>query len=415
MGSAPGVLPITKGLAGCGAGARGVDGVAERWVGHVVIVAGYGKSIVSFRGPLIRGMVVAGHRVTVVSPDPGPPAGFAALGAEYRPLPELERAGTDPVRDLGTVRALYRLFRHVKPDVVLSYTVKPVIYGTLAATAARVPQRWALVTGLGYLFISDGSRKQRAVQAVARPLYAAALRSANGVFLQNPDDARDLQEAYILPKTQRVVLVAGSGIDVDRFVASPVPAGPPVFLFVGRLLRDKGVFELVEAARQLRARGIAATVQLLGFLDPNPSSVQRADLDAWAAEGVVDYLGETDDVRPYLAACTVFVLPSYREGTPRSVLEAMAVGRAVITTDAPGCRETVTHGDNGLLVPVKDAGALAEAMATLATDRERVVQMGERGRALAEGRFDVRKVVAAMLGAMDLDAKTGSETQERRS
>lgn len=370
----------------------------------VVIVAGYGPSLVRFRGPLIRAMVDAGHDVTALSPEAEPPAGFEGTGAGYRPFPQLERAGTDPVRDLATIRGLVATFRSLRPDLVLCYTVKPVIYGTLAAWVAGVPRRWALVTGLGYLFLSDGTRRQRVVQAIARPMYAAAMRVATGVFLQNPDDVRDLQDAGVLPRGARVVMVAGSGIDVERFEASPVPEGPPSFLFVGRLLRDKGVFELVEAARLLRARGVQAAVRLLGFLDPNPASVQAADLERWQAEGVVEYLGETDDVRPFLAACSIFVLPSYREGTPRSSLEAMAVGRPVITTDVPGCRETVSHGDNGLLVAVKDPVALADAMERLAGDRAEQVRMGARGRALAETRFDVRKVVATMLSAMALGA-----------
>jgi glycosyltransferase involved in cell wall biosynthesis len=373
-------------------------------VSKVVIVAGYGPSLVRFRGPLLRALVDGGHEVVAVSCEPEPPEGFAALGATYLAVPELQRAGTDPVRDLRTIAALVRLFRRLRPDVVLSYTVKPVIYGTLAARLTRVPRRWALVTGLGYLFLDDGTRKQRVVQAIARPMYAAAMRSATGVFLQNPDDVRDLQDVGVLPRSQRVVLVAGSGIDVDRFVPSPVPEGPPVFLFVGRLLRDKGVVELVQAARLLQQRGVACRVQLLGPLDPNPACVSAEEVAGWRREGVVEVLGETRDVRPYLAACTVFVLPSYREGTPRSSLEAMAVGRAVITTDVPGCRETVTHGDNGLLVTVKDPVSLADAMARLAGDRAEVVRMGARGRALAETKFDVRKVVAAMAAALDLTA-----------
>lgn len=374
----------------------------------VVIVSSLGKSLVSFRGPLIRHLVARGHRVTAMAPEAEAPAGLDALGARYRSLP-LERAGTDPLRDARAIWKLARVFRELRPDVVLSYNVKPVVYGTLAAALARVPRRYALVTGLGYLFLPDGTLKQRLVQGVARPLYRSALTAATAVFVQNPDDANDLRAVHVLPRRKRVVQVAGSGIDLNEFPAHPVPDGPPVFLFVGRLLKDKGVFELVDAARRLRRVHPEARVRLIGGLDPNPSSASAADVAAWQAEGVVEYLGETRDVRPFLRDCTVFVLPSYREGTPRSVLEAMATGRAVVTTDAPGCRETVVHGDNGLLVTVRDAASLADAMQRLASDPAEVRRMGARSRGIAEQRFDVERVVAAMLETMQLDGSAEKE------
>jgi glycosyltransferase involved in cell wall biosynthesis len=238
---------------------------------------------------------------------------------------------------------------------------------------------------------------------VARPLYRAALQAATRVVVQNPDDERDLRAARLLPRRKPVDRVAGSGIDLDAFPAVPVPEGPPRFLFVGRLLRDKGVIEYVDAARQVKLRHPEATFAIVGGHDPNPSAIGSDTVDRWVRDGVVDWLGETPDVRPYLRDCTVFVLPSYREGTPRSVLEALATGRAVVTTDAPGCRETVVHGENGLLVPVRDADALARAMADLAGDRERVVRMGAAGRARAEAVFDARRVVDTLTAALGLD------------
>ncbi|MEZ4240575.1 MAG: glycosyltransferase family 4 protein [Myxococcota bacterium] len=371
---------------------------------RVVIVSGLARSLVTFRGPLLARIAANGHEVLAMAPEARAPEGLAEIGVSYEPLP-LERAGVDALGDVSAIARLTARFRELRPDVVLGYNVKPMIYAMLAAAVAGVPRRYALVTGLGYLFIPDGTRRQRWLNLLARPLYRAGLSAANAVFVQNPDDEADLRRAHVLSRRQRTVAVAGSGIDLRAFPQRPVPAGPPRFLFVGRLLRDKGVFEFVSAAQRVRAAGAGrASFAVAGGLDPNPSAVSAQVLADWQREGQVAYLGEVPDVRPHLAACTVFVLPSYREGTPRSVLEALATGRAVVTTDAPGCRQTVRHWDNGLLVPVRDAGALASAMERFVADPSLAVRMGERGRRLAEDVFDVERVVDTMVEAMGLAA-----------
>jgi glycosyltransferase involved in cell wall biosynthesis len=380
-------------------------------VATVVIVSGLARSLVLFRGPLLRRLLELGHHVVTMAPEPEPPQGLLALGAHYRSLP-LQRAGTNPIADMGVIRSLARTFRELRPDVVLGYNVKPMMYALLAARLARVPRRYALVTGLGYLFLPDGTRRQRLVSAIARPLYRLALQSSTAVFLQNPDDERDLRRAHLLPRDKPTIRVAGSGIDLDHFPRTPPPEGPPRYLFIGRLLRDKGVFEFVEAARQVKARLPDATFAILGALDPNPSSVQPGDLQHWQSEGVVEYLGTTDDVRPHLQAATVFVLPSYREGTPRSVLEAMATGRPIVTTDAPGCRETVIDGNGGFLVPVRSTEPLAQAMIRLA-DPALAARMGAASHQRAREVFDVRQVVQTMLAAMALDTSAGLRSEER--
>ncbi|MEQ1505412.1 MAG: glycosyltransferase family 4 protein, partial [Myxococcota bacterium] len=376
-------------------------------VARVVVVSGLARSLVSFRGPLLARFVALGHEVVAMAPEAEAPAGLDALGVSYRPL-RLDRAGTDARSDLRAIGSLAATFRELRPEVVLGYNVKPMVYAMLAAAAVRVPRRYALVTGLGYLFLDDGTRRQRLVRWVARPMYRAALTAATGVFVQNPDDERDLRDAHVLPRRKPTIRVMGSGIDVRAFPTVPVPDGPARFLFVGRLLRDKGVFEFVDAARAVRARHPEVTFAIAGGLDPNPSSVGADVLRGWERDGTVAYLGEVPDVRPHLRACTVFVLPSYREGTPRSVLEAMATGRAAITTDAPGCRETVSDGDNGLLVPVRDAGALAAAMERFVADPSLAVRMGAAGRRRAEQLFDVERVVSTMVAAMRLG---GAEEQ----
>jgi glycosyltransferase involved in cell wall biosynthesis len=220
------------------------------------------------------------------------------------------------------------------------------------------------------------------------------------VLFQNEDDLAFFTSLGMLPERQSCHVINGSGVDIDHFAVSPRPTGPVTFLFVGRLLRDKGLFEYVEACRSLAERGVPARFQILGPLDSNPSSIQVDQLDAWVREGTVEYLGETDDVRPALAAAHVLVLPSYGEGTPRSVLEAMAMGLAVVTTDVPGCRATVRDGCNGFLVPVRDSEALADAMTRLAVDPDLIARFGREGRRVAEERYDVRLVTADILAYM---------------
>lgn len=302
--------------------------------------------------------------------------------------------------DLASLRALWRLFRELRPDVFLGYTIKPVIYGTLAAAVAGVPHRFAMITGLGYAF-GRQEAKQRLVGGIARALYRLALARAERVFFQNPDDLTLFRDGGLLRSGEQAVIINGSGVDTDFFRTVPLPS-LPVFLFIGRLLVDKGVREYAAAARVLRERHPQVRCLLVGWLDENPATIEAAELERWTADGDVEFLGRLDDVRPVFEQCSVYVLPSYREGTPRTVLEAMAMGRAVITTDAPGCRETVTDGENGFLVPVGDAVALADAMQRLVDEPALAERMGERGRRVAEDKYDVRKVNARILQTIGL-------------
>ncbi|MGH6915423.1 MAG: glycosyltransferase family 4 protein, partial [Geminicoccales bacterium] len=233
-------------------------------------------------------------------------------------------------------------------------------------------------------------------------LYRASLACCRSVFFQNQDDLDEFRRLGIVSERQELIRVDGSGVDTDYYgFARPQPE-PPTFLLIARLLRDKGIVEYAEAARRLRAQYPQARFQLLGPVDDNPSAVAAAELDRWRAEGAIDYLGAADDVRPYLRASSVYVLPSYREGMPRTVLEAMSTGRAIITTDTPGCRETVVPGANGYLVPVRDADALAVAMRRFITRPDLAIAMGAQSREIALQRFDVRRVNAVMLKAMEL-------------
>ena len=372
---------------------------------RVMVVGGHADSLIHFRGPLLRRLVAEGHDVTACAPDAGADVRreLAALGIAYRHVP-IQRAGMNPMRDVGTVRALTALYREVQPDLVLTYTIKPVIYGSLAARLSRVPRICSLITGLGYSF-GTATLRQRALNPVVQSLFRFALAHNEVVFFQNPDDLRQFVDAG-LASDRQAVLVNGSGVDLEHFRVAPLPEGTPTFLLTTRLLWEKGVGEYVEAARTLKAKYPTARFRLLGPLDPNPAAVSRAQLDAWSAEGVIEYLGSTNDVRPAVADTSVFVLPSaYREGTPRSILEAMAMGRAIITTDAPGCRETVRGDENGFLVPVSDSIALAGAMERFLRDPGLVAPMGVRSRAIAEEKYDVHLVNRVMMRAMGLSAE----------
>lgn len=368
---------------------------------HIFILGSLAESLVNFRGPLLQAMVTRGHRVTAAAPDASAEVRetLSRMGVTYRPVP-LERTGMDPVADLGTYRHLVRLLRADRPDVFLGYTIKPVIYGSLAAHRAGVPAVFSMVTGLGYT-LTDPPRRRRPLAQVVRGLYRRALAHNRRVFFQNPDDLGVFRELGLLRAADQAVRVNGSGVDPKHFASAPLPDRIS-FLLIARLLGAKGVREYAEAAARVRERHPGVPCRLVGWIDDNPDAIAERELAAWTAHGQIEYLGQMDDVRPAIADAAVYVLPSYREGTPRTVLEAMAMGRPVITTDAPGCRETVTPGKNGLLVPVKDAKALAEAMEWFILHPDRVAGMGEASYDFVVERYDVAKVNQVILQAMGL-------------
>jgi glycosyltransferase involved in cell wall biosynthesis len=258
-----------------------------------------------------------------------------------------------------------------------------------------------MITGLGSALIGEGF-KMTCLAMVAKWLYRRALAGNEGVFFQNPDDRAFFEQNHLLAPGCRITMINGSGVDLERFTYAAPPSGDLTFLMMARLTRDKGLVEFVEAARLLKARHPEVRCRLLGPLDSNPTAISQQQVSAWEREGIVEYLGSTDDVRPALAQAQVFVLPSYGEGTPRSVLEAMATGRAVVTTLAPGCKETVLEGQTGFLVPPRDPVALANAMGRFIEEPSLIPKMGIAARALAEDKYDVNKVNAVILKALGL-------------
>jgi glycosyltransferase involved in cell wall biosynthesis len=367
----------------------------------VLVIDSYGGAFVNFRGPLLRDLVRRGHKVYAAAPDLGVELSAQLKEMGVEPLPvSIERGGVNPVRDLMGLWSLVRTIRRIRPTTLILYTPKAVIYGAMAGMLAGVPRRFAVITGLGYGFTATGFHG-RLITLAQRILYRFSLPYCSAILFQNPDD-RLLFKQLRLTGRSKLGLVNGSGVDLTFFSAAPVPS-ETVFLMVGRLLRSKGVREYLLAASMLRAEVPGLRFRLAGWLDKsNPDALSEEEFKGLLRESGVEYVGRLADVRPELQRCSVFVLPSYREGTPRSVLEALATGRAVITTDAPGCRETVIDGETGYLVPVSDARTLAEAMRRYAANPGLAATHGAAGRLLAEAKYDVLKVIRSLIEQLAL-------------
>ncbi len=363
----------------------------------VVIGANCAWNIVNFRGALIEGLRTAGWRVIALAPDDGSAAGLSALGAEFVPI-RIDSSGTSVLRDAQLFADYWAVLRRLRPRAFLGFTVKPNIYGSLAARLLGV-RTINNISGLGTAFMGPGP-----LNWLVSRLYRLALARSARVFFQNPDDL-DLFVAKGLVRPGQAARIPGSGVDLERFrpSAAPRPDGRPFrFLFVGRLLRDKGLVEYAEAARRLRPRWPKVDFAVLGFAgSDNRSAVPIAEVERWQDEGIVTYLGDTADVRPFLADADCIVLPSYREGLPRSLLESAAMARPMIATDVPGCRDVVTDGENGFLCEARSAESLASAMEKmLRLDPAERADLGLRARERVEREFDQALVVRAYLEAL---------------
>ena len=362
----------------------------------MLLFGSFAPSLILFRGPLIEAMVAAGHEVFAAAPEIDPEIGakVSALGAIPVTI-RLGRASLNPLRALATARDLRRLMRELRPDIVVAYTITPIVLGAPAAKAAGVKRFVALVTGLGYAFTGGSEPKRLLSRFLGLLTYRRAFRLTDIAIFQNPDDRDEFQRLKLLPPDLPVEIVNGSGVDLDHYPIAPLPAEPS-FLMIARFLKDKGVREFGEAAARLKRSHPHIRISLAGWLDHSPDAIDASDLDDYAAAGI-ELLGRLEDVRPAIAAASIYVLPSYREGTPRSVLEAMAMGRPIVTTDAPGCRETVIDGENGFLVRPRDAESLHEAMLRFVAQPGLIASMGKRSREIAERKYDVRRVNEALM------------------
>jgi glycosyltransferase involved in cell wall biosynthesis len=363
---------------------------------RIVIAINTAWNLVNFRMGLMRALSDAGYEVVAVSPFDAYASQLGSHGIRHVVMP-MDNRGTNPFRDFGLFLRMLLLLRREKPVAYLGYTIKPNIYGSLAAQLLGIPVI-NNISGLGATFI-----KESFVTRLVKLLYRLALRKSSKVFFQNEDDRRLFVDAGLVPE-KITGLLPGSGISLHHFQPAPLPLARKTFRFllVARLLWDKGVGEYIDAARNIRAGYPHAEFCLLGFVDvENPQAISRATVEAWAEEDGIHYLGVASDVRPHIADAHCVVLPSYREGTPRSLLEAAAMGRPLIATDAPGCREVVDHGINGYLCEVRNAHDLADKMMTLMRHSDEILHaMGQASRSMVERQFDEGIVIGKYLDAI---------------
>ena len=362
-----------------------------------LLISPKNRTVYNFRGDLIREIRSKGYEVIVTGPDQTNVDKIEALGARFVEIP-MNKTGTSVTGDLKYCKKLYDLMRREKPDVTLGYTIKPVVYGAIAAHFAKVRNINSMVTGGGYTFIA-ATFKAKLLGLIVRFLYRIGFHYADHVIFQNSDDLNEFCERGLVKK-EKCSVVNGSGVNVEHFSVEPLPEEPSFFM-LSRLLKSKGVQEYLRAADIVKQQYPNARFYLLGKYETSmQDAVPKEFVEDYIARGIVERFEETSDVRPYYAKCSVYVLPSYREGTPRTVLEAMAMGRAIITTDTQGCRETVKDGVNGFLVPVKDPEALAEKMIAFLREPSLVQKMRAESRAYVFEKFDVNKVNADMIRIM---------------
>lgn len=360
----------------------------------ILVVSPKNKTVFNFRGDLIRDMVASGNQVVVTGPNKDFIDDIMSLGvSEFVEIP-LIKDNTSIKGDIAYYKALKEQIKRIKPDLVFGYTIKPVIYGSLAAKAAKVPHIYSMVTGLGRVFAVNGL-KATVVRFITKMLYKMAFKACDKVIFQNGDDVNELVKSRCL-KRSKAVIVNGSGVNMQRFSVSKLPE-TPVFLMVSRIIREKGIVEFCEASRLLKVNHPEARCLLLGGFDSSMGALKLEDIKPFIDDGSVEYLGEVKDPSEIYKQSSVFVLPSYyREGLPRTILEAMACGRTVITTDWTGCREPITDGYNGYLVPIRNSNELYLRMKQLCEDREMLSAMSEAAYETCKEKYDVSIVNAQM-------------------
>lgn len=355
----------------------------------IVIISAHTPSLFWFRMDMMLRFQTLNYNVVAVANEPEQEwkEQFAQNGIIYRQI-YINRNGTNPLNDLKTLKSIKKLFKEIKPDKIFAYNAKAVIYGGLAAKKLNISY-YSLIAGIGSIFLSKDF-PSRIIQKIMCIEYKNALKRSEAVFFQNCDDSDFFLKKKIVRKSQ-IAYIHGSGVNTNTFKQEALPE-KLTFLFIGRLLKDKGVCEYLEACKQVKSRYKDIKCFLVGPFDSNPSSISKVELQRYIDDNVVEYFGEQQDVRPYLKQCSVFVLPSYREGTPKTVLEAMSTGRAVITTNAPGCKETVIDGKNGFLIPIKNVESLVKKMFELIENPQLIERFGVEGRRMAEEKFSVEKV-----------------------
>lgn len=366
----------------------------------IAVLSSHTPSLFWFRMDMMLGFKALGYEVVAIGNEPESSwiEKFSENGIKYIQA-EISRNGTNPIKDLKTLKSLKSILKQERPDKLFTYQAKTVIYGGIAANQLGITEVYPLIAGVGSVFLSDDI-KSKVIRFILKTEYRFAMRKSPKIFFQNNDDVKVFTDNKIIQK-EKTVILNGSGVNLEKFTQKPLPDGN-TFLCISRLIKDKGVYEYLKAARIIKEKHPQTRFLLVGPYDSNPSALKPEELKPYIDDGIIEYFGEASDVRPYLEMCNVFVLPSYREGTPKTVLEAMATGRAIITTDATGCRETVTNGENGYLVAVKDINALSAAMVDLIENPDKIPQMAEKGLELVKQKFDVRIVNEKIKNTMNL-------------
>ncbi len=353
-----------------------------------ILVSPKNRTAYNFRGDLVKKIISAGYEVIITGPNRDNIQKVEELGARFVEIP-MNKNGVNPLKDLSYMMALRDLFKKEKPDVVLGYTSKPVIYGSMAGKLAGVPHKVAMVTGAGYAFTAK-TKKAKIIKLIMSVLYKIGFMCADTVIFQNTDDKEQFVKENLV-KENKCCVVNGSGVNMEKFSVAPYPQ-QMTFFMLSRVMYSKGIREYLEACEIVKSKYPEVRCMLLGACEGIQDSLSQQDLDTYINKGIIEHFGETDTVADYYKQCSVYVLPSYREGTPRTVLEAMAMGRAVITTHAPGCRETVIDGETGFLVPVQNGQAVAEKMIEFIENPQLVETMGKKSLEYCKNKFDVIKV-----------------------
>ena len=370
----------------------------------VLVVGVQSKSLVNFRGHLLKKLIDKGYKVFAaannIEQDKNTKTFLNQLGVETYNIP-IARTGMNPLKDFFSMLSLIKAFFVLRPNIVLAYTIKPVIWGGIASLFFKNQKFIALITGLGFAFTGNGSFKRNTLRKLLSILYRISLKEADAIIFQNHDDMNDFRKNGLVRPNKLCHVVNGSGVSLETFFFSPAERTKLNFLMISRLIGDKGVREYVEAGKILNKDNYVAHLNLVGPFDSNPDSLSKDEIRFWSKLKWFTWHGPTNDVIPYINKCSVFVLPSYREGTPRTVLEAMSIGRAIITSDAPSCRETVVPNKNGFLVPIKNPEELSEAMKKFIDSPSLIYSMGQESRTIAEKKYDVHKVNEKMIKILE--------------
>lgn len=364
----------------------------------ILVVSPKNKTVFNFRGDLIKDMIAKGHEVYVTGPNREFVADIMALGVkEFLEVP-LVKDNTSVTGDLAYLRKLRKVMKQIQPELVFAYTIKPVIYGSIAARSCGVKKIYPMVTGLGRVYASE-TLKTKAIRQITKALYRTAFKGCSKVIFQNSDDVKEFVAAHYLPES-KCVTVNGSGVNMDRFYRSDIPE-KAVFLMVSRIIKEKGVLDFARAARAVKRQVPEARFIILGGYDASIGALREDDIKEYIDDGSIELPGEVKDPVSFYSKSSVFVLPSYyREGLPRTILEGMACGRPIITTDWTGCREPIENGVNGYLVPIKDPKELAKKMYRLAVDRNKVLEMSDAAYKTCREKYDVKIVNQQMRNIM---------------